>query len=188
MHGRPGRGPQPARRHSPHAGTRPRLRSAGTAARPPPPHGHPLVAGAVPAWPLLRPVRRLLQRPPEGGPAARPGAAYPLATRFRTGTPPVMHTLIVLVLLTEISGTLRAGVDGVAAATPLLNVAARAADPGHRSPSRRTRRRRSARWGDQRPCPKGCPVTIRPGSVATELGPVPAWPWPGGFTRSCGKS
>ncbi|WP_282696541.1 ABC transporter permease [Streptomyces sp. CC208A] len=66
---------------------------------------------------LLRPVRRFLQRPTEGGLAARLAVAYPLAKRFRTGATLVMYTLIVfvLVLLTEISGILRAGVDGVVA-------------------------------------------------------------------------
>ncbi|MET9654247.1 FtsX-like permease family protein [Streptomyces sp. NPDC006460] len=66
---------------------------------------------------LLRPARRLLQRPTEGGLAARLAIAYPLAKRFRTGATLVMYTLIVfvLVLLTEISGILRAGVDGVVA-------------------------------------------------------------------------
>lgn len=64
---------------------------------------------------LLRPVRRLLERPSESGLAARLAVAYPLAKRFRTGATLVMYTLIVfvLVLLTEISGILRAGVDGV---------------------------------------------------------------------------
>ncbi|MGW0117914.1 ABC transporter permease [Streptomyces sp. NPDC003327] len=64
---------------------------------------------------LLRPVRRLLERPSESGLAARLAVAYPLAKRFRTGATLVMYTLIVfvLVLLTEISGVLRAGVDGV---------------------------------------------------------------------------
>ncbi|MFD7974693.1 FtsX-like permease family protein [Streptomyces sp. NPDC059071] len=64
---------------------------------------------------LLRPVRRLLDRPSESGLAARLAVAYPLAKRFRTGATLVMYTLIVfvLVLLTEISGILRAGVDGV---------------------------------------------------------------------------
>ncbi|MYV68706.1 FtsX-like permease family protein [Streptomyces sp. SID2131] len=66
---------------------------------------------------LLRPVRRFLSRPTEGGLAARLAVAYPLAKRFRTGATLVMYTLIVfvLVLLTEISGVLRAGVDGVVA-------------------------------------------------------------------------
>ncbi|MFG3193436.1 ABC transporter permease [Streptomyces omiyaensis] len=64
---------------------------------------------------VLRPVRRLLERPSESGLAARLAVAYPLAKRFRTGATLVMYTLIVfvLVLLTEISGILRAGVDGV---------------------------------------------------------------------------
>ncbi|QNE73366.1 FtsX-like permease family protein [Streptomyces finlayi] len=66
---------------------------------------------------LLRPARRLLERPSESGLAARLAVAYPLAKRFRTGATLVMYTLIVfvLVLLTEISGILRAGVDGVVA-------------------------------------------------------------------------
>ncbi|MEV6329920.1 FtsX-like permease family protein [Streptomyces sp. NPDC051909] len=66
---------------------------------------------------LLRPVRRFLQRPSESGLAKRLAVAYPLAKRFRTGATLVMYTLIVfvLVLLTEISGILRAGVDGVVA-------------------------------------------------------------------------
>ncbi|MFE1381744.1 ABC transporter permease [Streptomyces sp. NPDC058740] len=66
---------------------------------------------------LLRPVRRLVERPSESGLAARLAVAYPLAKRFRTGATLVMYTLIVfvLVLLTEISGILRAGVDGVVA-------------------------------------------------------------------------
>ncbi|WP_327372970.1 ABC transporter permease [Streptomyces sp. NBC_01216] len=66
---------------------------------------------------LLLPVRRLLRRPTENGLAARLAVAYPLAKRFRTGATLVMYTLIVfvLVLLTEISGVLRAGVDGVVA-------------------------------------------------------------------------
>ncbi|MER7538798.1 FtsX-like permease family protein [Streptomyces sp. NPDC097704] len=66
---------------------------------------------------LLRPVRRFLERPSESGLATRLAVAYPLAKRFRTGATLVMYTLIVfvLVLLTEISGILRAGVDGVVA-------------------------------------------------------------------------
>ncbi|WP_031002312.1 FtsX-like permease family protein [Streptomyces sp. NRRL F-5727] len=66
---------------------------------------------------LLRPLRRLLERPSEAGLATRLAVAYPLAKRFRTGATLVMYTLIVfvLVLLTEISGILRAGVDGVVA-------------------------------------------------------------------------
>ncbi|MFJ9719841.1 ABC transporter permease [Streptomyces sp. NPDC101213] len=66
---------------------------------------------------LLRPLRRVLERPTESGLAARLAVAYPLAKRFRTGATLVMYTLImfVLVLLTEISGILRTGVDGVVA-------------------------------------------------------------------------
>ncbi|MFE5481010.1 FtsX-like permease family protein [Streptomyces sp. NPDC056527] len=66
---------------------------------------------------LLRPVRGFLEKPSESGLAARLAVAYPLAKRFRTGATLVMYTLIVfvLVLLTEISGVLRAGVDGVVA-------------------------------------------------------------------------
>ncbi|MFJ6939702.1 ABC transporter permease [Streptomyces sp. NPDC101132] len=66
---------------------------------------------------VLRPVRRFLDRPSEAGLAARLAIAYPLAKRFRTGATLVMYTLIVfvLVLLTEISGILNAGVDGVVA-------------------------------------------------------------------------
>lgn len=62
---------------------------------------------------LLRPVRRLLERPSESGLAARLAVAYPLAQRFRTGATLVMYTLIVfvLVLLTEISGLLNASVN-----------------------------------------------------------------------------
>ncbi|MFF1511258.1 ABC transporter permease [Streptomyces sp. NPDC058326] len=64
---------------------------------------------------LVRPARRFLERPSESGLAARLAVAYPLAKRFRTGATLVMYTLIVfvLVLLTQISGILRAGVDGV---------------------------------------------------------------------------
>ncbi|MFI9292186.1 ABC transporter permease [Streptomyces gardneri] len=66
---------------------------------------------------LLRPVRRLLERPSESGLAARLAVAYPLAKRFRTGATLVMYTLIVfvLVLLTEISGVLGASVDSAVA-------------------------------------------------------------------------
>ncbi|WP_455402936.1 ABC transporter permease [Streptomyces bambusae] len=64
---------------------------------------------------LVRPLRRFLDRPSESGLAARLAVAYPLAKPFRTGATLVMYTLIVfvLVLLTEISGILNAGVDGV---------------------------------------------------------------------------
>ncbi|WP_406306565.1 FtsX-like permease family protein [Streptomyces sp. NBC_00885] len=64
---------------------------------------------------LVRPVRRLLERPSESGLAARLAVAYPLTKRFRTGATLVMYTLIVLVLvlLTEISGILNASVNNV---------------------------------------------------------------------------
>ncbi|HET6358061.1 ABC transporter permease [Streptomyces sp.] len=64
---------------------------------------------------LVRPLRRLLERPSESGLAARLAVAYPLAKRFRTGATLVMYTLIVLVLvlLTEISGILNASVKSV---------------------------------------------------------------------------
>ena len=57
---------------------------------------------------LLRPLNRWLQRPSEGGLAARLGLAYPLAKKFRTGATLSMYTLVVLVLvlLTEIGGVL----------------------------------------------------------------------------------
>lgn len=62
---------------------------------------------------LLRPVRRLLERPSQTGVAARLAVAYPLTKRFRTGATLVMYTLIVLVLvlLTEITGIMNAGID-----------------------------------------------------------------------------
>ncbi|MGW4895579.1 ABC transporter permease [Kitasatospora sp. NPDC004240] len=62
---------------------------------------------------LLRPLRRLMNRPTQQGLATRLAAAYPLAKRFRTGSTLVMYTLIVLVLvlLTEISGIMNAGID-----------------------------------------------------------------------------
>ncbi|TQK49987.1 ABC-type lipoprotein release transport system permease subunit [Streptomyces sp. SLBN-118] len=64
---------------------------------------------------LVRPLRPLLERPSESGLAARLAVAYPLAKRFRTGATLVMYTLIVLVLvlLTEISGILNASVNTV---------------------------------------------------------------------------
>ncbi|PBC67595.1 putative ABC transport system permease protein [Streptomyces sp. TLI_235] len=66
---------------------------------------------------VLRPLRRLTNRPTQQGLAARLAAAYPLAKRFRTGSTMVMYTLIVLVLvlLTEISGIMNASIDQAAA-------------------------------------------------------------------------
>ncbi len=62
---------------------------------------------------LLRPVRRWVERPTEAGLAGRLGLAYPLAKRFRTGSTLIMYTIVVLVLvlLTEISGVLTKSVD-----------------------------------------------------------------------------
>jgi putative ABC transport system permease protein len=62
---------------------------------------------------LLRPARRLLERPSQTGLAVRLAVAYPLAKRFRTGATLVMYTLItlVLVLLAEISGMINKSVD-----------------------------------------------------------------------------
>lgn len=62
---------------------------------------------------LLRPLRRVTDRPAQSGLAVRLAVAYPLAKRFRTGATLVMYTLImlVLVLLTEITGVINAGVD-----------------------------------------------------------------------------
>jgi putative ABC transport system permease protein len=62
---------------------------------------------------LLRPFRRLVERPGETGLAVRLAVAYPLAKRFRTGATLVMYTLItlVLVLLAEISAMLNHSVD-----------------------------------------------------------------------------
>ncbi|GAA4833669.1 FtsX-like permease family protein [Kitasatospora terrestris] len=62
---------------------------------------------------LLRPLRPLMNRPTQQGLATRLAAAYPLAKRFRTGSTLVMYTLVVLVLvlLTEISGILNTGID-----------------------------------------------------------------------------
>ncbi|MEW1908118.1 FtsX-like permease family protein [Kitasatospora sp. NPDC085895] len=66
---------------------------------------------------VLRPLRRLTDRPTQQGLATRLAAAYPLAKRFRTGSTMVMYTLIVLVLvlLTEISGIMNASIDQAAA-------------------------------------------------------------------------
>ncbi len=69
---------------------------------------------------LLRPFRRLTNGPGQAGLATRLAVAYPLAKRFRTGATLVMYTLImlVLVLLTEITGVINASVNrSVAEAT-----------------------------------------------------------------------
>ena len=62
---------------------------------------------------LLRPLRRWIERPSESGLALRLAVAYPTARRFRTGATLAMYCLVVLVivLLTQISAIIRAGVD-----------------------------------------------------------------------------
>ncbi|HYJ68811.1 MAG TPA: FtsX-like permease family protein [Nocardioidaceae bacterium] len=62
---------------------------------------------------LLRPLRRWIDRPSESGLALRLAVAYPTARRFRTGVTLAMYCLVVLVivLLTQISAIIRAGVD-----------------------------------------------------------------------------
>ena len=62
---------------------------------------------------LLRPARRLFERPSDTGLAVRLAVAYPLAKRFRTGATLVMYALItlVLVLLVEIAGVINSSID-----------------------------------------------------------------------------
>jgi putative ABC transport system permease protein len=62
---------------------------------------------------LVRPLRRLIERPTPGGLALRLAVANPVAKRFRTGATLVMYTLVtlVLVLLMEIAGVMRHGID-----------------------------------------------------------------------------
>ncbi|HEY7050464.1 MAG TPA: FtsX-like permease family protein [Jatrophihabitantaceae bacterium] len=62
---------------------------------------------------VLRPVRRLIQRPTETGLATRLAVAYPLTKRFRTGATLIMYTLIslVLVLLVQITGVINNSVN-----------------------------------------------------------------------------
>ncbi|HLY33579.1 MAG TPA: FtsX-like permease family protein, partial [Jatrophihabitantaceae bacterium] len=62
---------------------------------------------------IVRPLRRLIERPTERGLAMRLGVAYPLAKRFRTGATLIMYTLItlVLVLLIEITGVINKSID-----------------------------------------------------------------------------
>ena len=63
----------------------------------------------------LRPLRRLVERPSEAGLATRLAVAYPTAKRFRTGATLAMYALVIftLVLLTEITAIMNAGVSGV---------------------------------------------------------------------------
>ena len=62
---------------------------------------------------ILRPLRALVDRPTQAGLAARLATAYPTAKRFRTGATLAMYSMVVLVivLLTEISAVVDAGVD-----------------------------------------------------------------------------
>jgi putative ABC transport system permease protein len=63
---------------------------------------------------LLRPLRRLMERPSQSGLAIRLAVAYPLARRFRTGATLVMYSIVVftIVLIAEISAVIDASVDG----------------------------------------------------------------------------
>lgn len=62
---------------------------------------------------VLRPIRKLFERPGQTGLAVRLAVAYPLAKRFRTGATLVMYTLItlVIVLLVEVAGVINASID-----------------------------------------------------------------------------
>ena len=64
-------------------------------------------------WLIVRPFRRLVDRPSENGLAARLAVAYPTARPFRTGATLAMYCIVVLVivLLAQISAVIRAGVD-----------------------------------------------------------------------------
>lgn len=63
---------------------------------------------------VVWPFRRLIERPSEAGLATRLAVAYPTAKRFRTGATLAMYALVVftLVLITEITGIMNAGVAG----------------------------------------------------------------------------
>ena len=65
---------------------------------------------------LLRPIRRLLERPTESALSARLALAYPTARRFRTGATLVMYSIVVfvVVLLTQITAVMSSSVDNVA--------------------------------------------------------------------------
>jgi putative ABC transport system permease protein len=66
---------------------------------------------------LLRPVRRLLERPTEAALSTRLALAYPTARRFRTGATLVMYSIVVfvVVLLTQITAIMTASVGGAVA-------------------------------------------------------------------------
>jgi putative ABC transport system permease protein len=62
---------------------------------------------------LLRPLRRVIDRPGETALATRLALAYPTAKRFRTGATLAMYSVVtlVIVLLIQISAIIDAGVD-----------------------------------------------------------------------------
>jgi putative ABC transport system permease protein len=62
---------------------------------------------------LLRPLRWLVRRPTQRGLATRLAVAYPTGKRFRTGATLAMYCIVVLVIvmLTQISAVIDAGVD-----------------------------------------------------------------------------
>ena len=66
---------------------------------------------------LVRPLRRLIERPSQSGLATRLAVAYPLARKFRTGATLVMYSIVVftIVLIAEISAVINASVDGTVA-------------------------------------------------------------------------
>ncbi|GAA4711528.1 ABC transporter permease [Phytohabitans rumicis] len=66
---------------------------------------------------LLLPLRRLMRSPSETGLATRLAIAYPTAKRFRTGATLAMYCIVVfvIVLMTQISAIINAGVDDAVA-------------------------------------------------------------------------
>ncbi len=62
---------------------------------------------------LLRPIRRLLEKPSELALTARLAIAYPTARRFRTGATLIMYSIVVfvVVLLTQISAIMGASIS-----------------------------------------------------------------------------
>ena len=62
---------------------------------------------------LVRPLRRLIERPSQAGLATRLAVAYPTAKRFRTGATLGMYTIVVLVivLLAQIAAILQSSVQ-----------------------------------------------------------------------------
>jgi putative ABC transport system permease protein len=66
---------------------------------------------------LLRPLRRLLEKPSESALTARLAIAYPTARRFRTGATLIMYSIVVfvVVLLTQISAIMGASISSAVA-------------------------------------------------------------------------